>query len=87
VGVSMPGKRGNKHGSDESTQRINPAKFGDMRTVVGIIFATLEYLVAVAIGLPPVVGAIAALQVGLLAATLAWLGGAPGGGYGLGRRW
>ena len=58
-----------------------------MRTVVGLFFAALEYLVAAAIGLPPVVGAIVAVQVGLIAATLVWLGGAPGGGYGLGRRW
>jgi hypothetical protein len=58
-----------------------------MRTIVGIIFAVVEYLLAAAIGLPELVAVVIAVQVGLIAATLVWLGGAPVGGSGLGRRW
>jgi hypothetical protein len=58
-----------------------------MAMLLAAVFATLEYAIASSIGLPEYVGAAAALQTGLLAAMLVWLGGIPLSGRGLGRRW
>ena len=55
---------------------------GNRNTMIGIIiavlFAALVYALCVALGLPSVVG--------LIAAILVLLAGIPSGGYGLGRR-
>jgi hypothetical protein len=58
-----------------------------MGAFVFLLFGASEYVLAVMIGMPTLVGVVAALQVGIVAAMLVWLGGVPGGGYGLGRRW
>ena len=55
---------------------------GNRKTMIGIIiaivFAALVYALCVALGLPAIVG--------LIAAILVLLAGIPSGGYGLGRR-
>jgi hypothetical protein len=56
---------------------------GRSNTVIGIliavIFAAIVYALCLALGLPAIVG--------LIAAILVLLAGIPSGGYGLGRRW
>jgi hypothetical protein len=46
--------------------------------IIAILFAALAYALCVALGLPAIVG--------LIAAVLVLLAGIPSGGYGLGRR-
>ena len=46
--------------------------------LIAVVFAALVYAICVALGLPAIVG--------VLAAVLVLLGGAPSGGYGFGRR-
>jgi hypothetical protein len=46
--------------------------------IIAILFAALAYALCVALGLPSIVG--------LIAAVLVLLAGIPSGGYGLGRR-
>jgi hypothetical protein len=46
--------------------------------IIAIVFAALVYALCVALGLPAIVG--------LIAAILVLLAGIPSGGYGLGRR-
>jgi hypothetical protein len=58
-----------------------------MAMLMAVLFAALEYAISSSIGLPEYVGAVAAIQVGALAAMLVWLGGIPLSGRGLGRRW
>jgi hypothetical protein len=45
--------------------------------LIAALFAALEYVVASLIGLSELIGGIAAIQVGILAAVLIWLGGIP----------
>ena len=47
--------------------------------LVAVVFAALVYAICVALGLPSVVGIVAAI--------LVLLAGIPSGGYGFGRRW
>ena len=47
--------------------------------LIAVVFAAIVYFVCVALGLPAIVGIVAAL--------LVLLAGIPSGGYGLGRRW
>ena len=47
--------------------------------LIAVIFAAIVYAVCLALGLPAIVG--------LIAAVLVLLAGIPSGGYGLGRRW
>jgi hypothetical protein len=46
--------------------------------IIAILVAALAYMLCVALGLPSIVGVVAAI--------LVLLGGIPSGGYGLGRR-
>ena len=47
--------------------------------LIAVLFAALVYALCLALGLPAIVG--------LIAAILVLLAGIPTGGYGLGRRW
>jgi hypothetical protein len=47
--------------------------------LLAVIFAAIVYALCLALGLPAIVG--------LIAAVLVLLAGVPTGGYGLGRRW
>lgn len=47
--------------------------------IIAVLFAALAYALCVALGLPSIVGIVAAI--------LVLLAGIPSGGYGLGRRW
>ena len=47
--------------------------------LIAVIFAAIVYWICLAIGLPAIVG--------LIAAILVLLAGIPSGGYGFGRRW
>jgi hypothetical protein len=47
--------------------------------LIAVIFAAIVYAICLALGLPAIVG--------LIAAILVLLAGIPSGGYGLGRRW
>jgi hypothetical protein len=47
--------------------------------LIAVLFAALVYAVCLAVGLPAIVG--------LIAAILVLFAGVPTGGYGLGRRW
>ena len=47
--------------------------------LIAVIFAAIVYALCLALGLPAIVG--------LIAAILVLLAGIPSGGYGLGRRW
>jgi hypothetical protein len=47
--------------------------------LIAVVFAAIVYAICVALGLPSIVGIVAAL--------LVLLAGVPTGGYGLGRRW
>jgi hypothetical protein len=47
--------------------------------LIAILVAALVYWLCLAVGLPAIVG--------LIAAILVLLGGIPSGGYGMGRRW
>jgi hypothetical protein len=47
--------------------------------LIAVLFAALVYALCLALGLPAIVG--------LIAAILVLLAGIPSGGYGLGRRW
>jgi hypothetical protein len=47
--------------------------------LIAVLFAALVYALCLALGLPSIVG--------LIAAILVLLAGVPSGGYGLGRRW
>jgi hypothetical protein len=66
-------------GTDQKTQ----AQSWEGATVIGIliaiVFAAIVYALCLALGLPAIVG--------LIAAILVLLAGIPSGGYGLGRRW
>jgi hypothetical protein len=58
-----------------------------LAVIVTIIFALFQYVVAGdVIGLSSLAAAIIAVQTGLAAGLLAWLGGPPTAGAGLGRR-
>jgi len=47
--------------------------------IIAVLFAALVYALCLAIGLPSIVGIVAAI--------LVLLAGIPSGGYGFGRRW
>jgi hypothetical protein len=47
--------------------------------LIAVIFAAIVYAICLALGLPAIVG--------LIAAILVLLAGIPSGGYGFGRRW
>jgi hypothetical protein len=47
--------------------------------LIAVVFAAIVYALCLALGLPAIVG--------LIAAILVLLAGIPSGGYGLGRRW
>ena len=47
--------------------------------LITVLFAALVYVLLIALGLPAIVGIVAAI--------LVLLAGIPSGGYGLGRRW
>jgi hypothetical protein len=47
--------------------------------LIAVIFAAIVYALCLALGLPAIVG--------LIAAILVLLSGIPSGGYGIGRRW
>jgi hypothetical protein len=47
--------------------------------IIAVLFAALVYALCLALGLPSIVG--------LIAAILVLLAGIPSGGYGFGRRW
>jgi hypothetical protein len=47
--------------------------------IIAVLFAALVYALCLALGLPAIVG--------LIAAILVLLAGIPTGGYGIGRRW
>ena len=47
--------------------------------LIAVLFAALVYAICLALGLPAIVG--------LIAAVLVLLAGVPTGGYGFGRRW
>jgi hypothetical protein len=47
--------------------------------LIAVLFAALVYVLCIALGLPAIVGIVAAI--------LVLLSGIPSGGYGLGRRW
>ena len=47
--------------------------------LIAVLFAALVYVLCIALGLPAIVGVVAAI--------LVLLAGIPSGGYGLGRRW
>jgi hypothetical protein len=52
---------------------------GVIGILIAVVFAAIVYAICVALGLPSIVGIVAAL--------LVLLAGVPTGGYGLGRRW
>jgi hypothetical protein len=58
-----------------------------MSAIVAVLFAALEYVLGLSIGLPSVIALVIAVQVGVVAAMFVWLGGIPNDGPGLGRRW
>jgi hypothetical protein len=47
--------------------------------LIAVLFAALVYALCLALGLPSIIGIVAAI--------LVLLAGVPSGGYGLGRRW
>jgi hypothetical protein len=55
-------------------------------TVMGIVLGVLEYGLAAVIGVPSVVGVIAAIVAGAFTAALVWSGGVPRGGSAIGAK-
>jgi hypothetical protein len=65
----------------QAHQTKNEDKEGSalISVIIAVLFAALVYALCLALGLPAIVG--------LIAAILVLLAGIPTGGYGIGRRW